>query len=91
MDEKRLNELRRYSTVIRRHIIEAVYNAKSGHPGGSLSSADIITVLFFNEMRVDPTNQHGKIGTGLFCLKVTAPLHFTEHLPRKAFSLRKSF
>jgi len=56
MDEKRLNELRKYSTIIRRHIIEAVYNAKSGHPGGSLSSADIITVLYFNEMRVDPKN-----------------------------------
>ncbi|GAE87372.1 transketolase [Acetivibrio straminisolvens] len=56
MDEKRLNELRKYSTIIRRHIIEAVYNAKSGHPGGSLSSADIMTVLYFNEMRVDPKN-----------------------------------
>jgi len=66
MDEKRLNELRKYSTIIRRHIIEAVYNAKSGHPGGSLSSADIITVLYFNEMRVDPKNPHGKTGTGLF-------------------------
>ncbi|HOM02307.1 MAG TPA: transketolase [Acetivibrio sp.] len=56
MDEKRVNELRKYSTKIRKHIIEAVYNAKSGHPGGSLSSADIITVLYFNEMRVDPKN-----------------------------------
>ncbi|MFZ5988235.1 MAG: transketolase [Bacillota bacterium] len=56
MDEKRLNELRRYSTIIRKHIIEAVYRAESGHPGGSLSSADIVTVLYFNEMRVDPKN-----------------------------------
>lgn len=56
MDEKRLNELRRYSTIIRKHIIEAVYHAASGHPGGSLSSADIMSVLYFNEMRVDPKN-----------------------------------
>lgn len=37
-------------------IIEAVYNAKSGHPGGSLSSADILTVLYFNQMNVDEKN-----------------------------------
>ncbi len=37
-------------------IIEGTYNAKSGHPGGSLSSVDIITVLFFNQMNIDPKN-----------------------------------
>ena len=37
-------------------IIEAVYNAKSGHPGGALSAADIVTVLFFNQMNIDPQN-----------------------------------
>ncbi len=35
-------------------IIESTYNGKSGHPGGSLSAADIITVLFFNQMNIDP-------------------------------------
>jgi len=91
MDEKRLNELRKYSTIIRRHIIEAVYNAKSGHPGGSLSSADIITVLYFNEMRVDPKNPAWEDRTGLFCRKATVLRHFMEPLPREAFSLWKSF
>ncbi len=38
---------------IRRHAIEAVYNASSGHPGGSLSIADILAVLYFDEMNVD--------------------------------------
>jgi transketolase len=56
MYEMRLNELRRYSTIIRKHIIEEVYHAASGHPGGSLSCADIITVLYFDEMRVDVKN-----------------------------------
>lgn len=33
-----------------------VYHAKSGHPGGSLSIADILTVLYFEEMNIDPKN-----------------------------------
>ncbi len=41
---------------IRRHIIEAVYHAASGHPGGSLSIADILSVLYFDEMNVSPKN-----------------------------------
>ena len=36
-------------------IIEAIYSAKSGHPGGSLSVADILTVLYFNQMHIDET------------------------------------
>ena len=39
---------------VRLGIIEGVYNAKSGHPGGSLSSAEIFTYLYFKEMRIDP-------------------------------------
>ena len=41
---------------IRKGIIEAVYSGKSGHPGGSLSIADIMTVLYFYEMYIDPQN-----------------------------------
>ena len=39
---------------IRKHAIDAVYSASSGHPGGSLSIADILSVLYFDEMNVDP-------------------------------------
>ena len=39
---------------IRKDIIEEVYQAQSGHPGGSLSCTDILTVLYFNQMNVDP-------------------------------------
>lgn len=39
---------------IRKGIIEAVYCAQSGHPGGSLSCADILAVLYFNQMNIDP-------------------------------------
>ena len=41
---------------LRRNIIEAIYNAGSGHPGGSLSAIDIITALYFYKMRYDPKN-----------------------------------
>ena len=51
-----INELQEISKRVRIGIIESVYNAKSGHPGGSLSVADILTVLYFNQMNVDPKN-----------------------------------
>ena len=49
-------ELSRIANSIRMSIIEEVYNAKCGHPGGSLSIADIITYLYFEEMNIDPKN-----------------------------------
>ena len=51
-----ISELKEKAKLVRIGIIEAVYNAKSGHPGGSLSIADILTVLYFNEMNIDPEN-----------------------------------
>lgn len=36
--------------------VDAIHRASSGHPGGSLSCADALTALYFNEMNVDPTN-----------------------------------
>ncbi len=56
MNESQIKELKKYSTILRKHIIEEVFSAQSGHPGGSLSCADILTVLYFKEMRVDPKN-----------------------------------
>jgi len=41
---------------IRKHIVEAVFCAQSGHPGGSLSIADALAYLYFKEMRIDPKN-----------------------------------
>lgn len=46
--------LENISKEIRRSIIEQIYNAQSGHPGGSLSCADILTVLYFNQMNINP-------------------------------------
>ena len=49
-----VNELERVANNIRISIIQEVYNGKSGHPGGSLSCADILTVLYFNQMNINP-------------------------------------
>ena len=49
-----VKELEIKAREVRRGIIEAVYSANSGHPGGALSCADILTVLYFNEMNIDP-------------------------------------
>jgi len=48
--------LKEKSNAIRRHIIEMLHKSGSGHPGGSLSAADIVTVLYFKEMKIDPKN-----------------------------------
>lgn len=47
-------ELQKMANDIRKGIVTAVHSAKSGHPGGSLSAADIFTYLYFEEMNVDP-------------------------------------
>lgn len=47
-------ELKRHANDVRKGIIEAVHGARAGHPGGSLSAADIFTYLYFEEMNIDP-------------------------------------
>ena len=47
-------ELQKTANEIRKGIITAVYSAKAGHPGGSLSAADLFTYLYFEEMNIDP-------------------------------------
>ena len=49
-------ELQITACKVRLNIIEGVHAAKSGHPGGSLSCADILTYLYFKEMNIDPQN-----------------------------------
>lgn len=56
MDSEKLQELKKIAADVRLDIVEEVFNASSGHPGGSLSIADIITYLYFTEMKVDPKN-----------------------------------
>lgn len=50
------SELKKTANEVRKNIMTAVYHAHSGHPGGSLSAADILTYLYFEEMNIDPKN-----------------------------------
>lgn len=51
-----VKELEKKATEIRKGIIKQVYKAQSGHPGGSLSIADMVSVLYFNELNIDEKN-----------------------------------
>ena len=56
MNEAKIQELKKLATEVRLGILEGVHAAASGHPGGSLSIADILTYLYFEEMNIDPAN-----------------------------------
>lgn len=56
MTSDKIKDLKQMANAIRKNIIEMIYMAQSGHPGGSLSATDILTVLYFNEMNIDPHN-----------------------------------
>lgn len=56
MDAKRVTELSIIANKVRKHALTGVYNAVSGHPGGSLSIADVLTYLYFEVMNIDPKN-----------------------------------
>ena len=49
-------ELQKIANEVRKDIVTALHSAKAGHPGGSLSAADIFTYLYFEEMNIDPKN-----------------------------------
>lgn len=49
-------ELQKIAVEVRKGIVESVHSAKAGHPGGSLSAADLFTYLYFEEMNIDPKN-----------------------------------
>lgn len=49
-------ELQKMAVEVRKGVVTAVHSAKSGHPGGSLSAADIYTYFFFEELNIDPQN-----------------------------------
>ncbi len=56
MDKMTVPELENMANKLRLHVVEMTYAARSGHPGGSLSAADMISALYFNFMNHDPSN-----------------------------------
>ena len=65
MDSSEIKQLRILAARSRMGAILGTYHAKSGHPGGSLSAADIFTYLYFKEMNVDPKNPDMKGTPGI--------------------------
>ena len=56
MQKKSVEELKKIANDLRKKVVTMVYEAGSGHPGGSLSAADYVTACYFYEMNVDPKN-----------------------------------
>lgn len=54
MEQAKIKALKQAAAQVRLGVLEAVFSASSGHPGGSLSIADILTYLYFEEMNIDP-------------------------------------
>ncbi|MEF9941712.1 MAG: transketolase [Lachnospiraceae bacterium] len=79
-------ELMKTANEVRKGIVTAVYNAKSGHPGGSLSASDIYTYLFFEEMNIDP-KEPKKLDRDRFVLSKghTAPGYYSTLAHRGFF------
>ena len=55
-DDMNKSQLERTANRIRKGIVSSIHSARAGHPGGSLSAADILTALYFHEMNIDPAN-----------------------------------
>ncbi len=83
-------ELQKTANEIRKGIVTAVYHAKSGHPGGSLSVADIYTYLYFEEMNIDPQNPN-KENRDRFVLSKghTAPGYYSTLAHRGFFPVKE--
>ena len=91
-----LLEIKEAARKIRRDTIDMIYKVKSGHPGGALSIADILAVLYFSEMRIDPENPHWEdrdrfvLSKGHACTSLYAALSQRGYFPReKLWTLRQ--
>ena len=71
MKVTKIPALKGIANKVRLDIIQEIYYAKSGHPGGSLSIADVLTVLYFNEMNIDPEKAQ-------YCKDIQTCLKFLE-------------
>jgi len=60
MTAERKKELQKLACKVRMGVVESTHAAKAGHPGGSLSAADLFTYLYFEELNVDPTDPKGE-------------------------------
>ena len=83
MDATIKKQLEVTACKVRKGVIEGVYNAKSGHPGGSLSISDLLTYLYFAKLNIDPKNPK-------MPQRDTVLPHFIPFLRREDIFLRTS-
>lgn len=91
-----IKDLEAKTRLFRREILEMTFKAGSGHPGGSLSAVDIITVLYYHQMRIDPKNPKWAdrdrfvLSKGHVCPALYAILAETGFFPKQAlWTLRR--
>ncbi|MFQ6095745.1 MAG: hypothetical protein ACE5NN_06345, partial [Candidatus Bathyarchaeia archaeon] len=88
-DDELVEELNMISKEIRKDVLMMTTKAKSGHPGGSLSAADIITALYFHHLRHDPKNPRWEdrdrfvLSKGHVCPALYAALARCGYFPRE--------
>ena len=84
-------ELQKTANEVRKGIVRAVHSAKAGHPGGSLSAADLFTYLYFEEMNIDPEIRRRRTVTVLCFRKGTRRRDFIPYWRTEDFSRWKNF
>lgn len=91
MENAKKQELAVIAEKIRLGVIEGTFNAKSGHPGGSLSIAELLAYLYFDRMNVDPQNPKWQTATVLCCQRDTLHRRCMPHCVKRAISRLKKF
>lgn len=96
MYEEKIKALENEAKELRKTAVSMIYEAQSGHPGGALSSADLVAALYFSEMKVDPKNPADPdrdrfvLSKGHVCPIQYAALGHLGFFPKEAFhTLRK--
>ena len=94
---QRVQRLREKSKEVRLKIIDMIYKAHSGHPGGALSAADIMTALYFDVLKIDPKNPHWPerdcfiLSKGHACPVWYACLSLRGYFPKKELDTLRKF
>src|SRR5665648_3089 len=89
--EKLIKNIEKKANIIRRYIIEMISNAEGGHIGGALSIADIMAVLYFHILKVDPENPEWEDRDRVVLSKVMLRLPGMLLWLRKGISLKKNY
>ena len=87
--ESLIKELEQKATLIRRDIVQMMYNAGGGHIGGSLSATDILTALYFHIMRINPENPDWKDRDRLVLSKGHAAAALYATMAEKGYFLKE--